>query len=135
QAVARSPLRWQVLHWRAQHENLLPLHLPCANSKGKERPILCNGRRGGGSWISALSTLPSGGFAWNSGLARDFEHRLKSFTLDRRRRLGRSWDGRAGGTIGNRFKASSAAVCSAPGCAPEHRSAHSPLALRQKVDR
>ena len=130
EAVARRPLRRQVLHGCAQHQNLLPLNLPCSDRAGKKRPLLSNGRCGGGSWIPSLSALPAGMFARNSGVARNFEHSFESPAPDRREWLGRRRNGRPCGAPGSRFAASSETIYPPPGCAAKHGSADSPSALR-----
>ena len=81
EAVARSALRRQVLHWRAQHQNLLPLDLPGTYSQRKKRPLLSQRRRGGGSRIPSVSALPAGMFSWNAGLAGNVEHVSRALRL------------------------------------------------------
>src|SRR4051812_24685791 len=94
EAVARSPLRRQVLHWCAQHQNLLPLNLPRADGERKKRQLLSDGRRGGGGRVPSLSALPAGMFARNSGMVRNFEYSFESFAPDCGEWLGRRRNGR-----------------------------------------
>src|SRR5579864_1221472 len=62
--VARCAIRWQILHRRPQHQDLLPPHLSGTNGERRESPLLSNrgGRRGGG--LSPMFTLPAGMLAW-----------------------------------------------------------------------
>src|ERR1044072_2907945 len=122
ETVARSPLRRQVLHWCAQHQNLLPPNLPCTYSQRKKRPLLPNGRSGGGNGVPSLSAMPAGMFARNSGLAGNFEHGFESFAPDRGERLRRRRNRRPGGAPGSKFTTSSTTVYPAPGGAAKRGS-------------
>jgi hypothetical protein len=135
EAVARSSLRRQVLHWGPQHQNLLPLNLPCAYSEREKYPLFSQRSRSGGSWVPSLSALPAGMFAWNSGLGWNSEHSFESLAPDRGEWLGRWRNGGPRGTPGSRFAAPSTIVYPAPGRAAKRGGTDSPPALRQETDR
>src|SRR5438270_2728989 len=67
--VARSTFRRQVLYGCAQHQDLLPLDLPCPHGERKECALLSICCGCGGSWLPPLSALPAGMFAGHSGVA------------------------------------------------------------------
>jgi hypothetical protein len=83
EAVARSPLRRQVLHRCAQHQDLLPSHMSGAYRARGERPLLSNRRRVGRSRVPSLFALPAGMFAGNPSLVRSVEHGFESSAPDR----------------------------------------------------
>ena len=135
EAVARPPLRRQVLHGCAQHQNLLPLNLPRADSERKKRPLLSNCRSGGGSRVPSLSPLPAGMFARNPGLVRNFEYGFESSAPDRGEWLRGRRNRRPRGATGSKFAPSSTVIYSALGCVARRGSEDSSSALRQKTDR
>ena len=94
EGVARFPIRRQVLHRCAQYQDLLPSNLPCAHSERRKRPLLSNGRRGGGIRVPSLSALPAGMFAGNPGLVRNFKYGFASSAPDRGEWPGRRRNGR-----------------------------------------
>ena len=86
QAVARSALRWQVLHRGARKPRVLPPDLSCAYGEGEELPLLSDGSCGGRSWISAVLEMPTGELSGNTGVAGNFDDGLACTETDRRKR-------------------------------------------------
>ena len=74
EAVARSAIRRQILHWCTRQPGLLPFDLPGSHGEREECPLLPHRRGGSGGGFPALSALPARMFTWNSGLVWDLDH-------------------------------------------------------------
>lgn len=85
-AVTRSALRRQILYWSDRQQGLLPSDLSRSYRERKKRTLFSE--RGGcsRSRLSPLPPLPSREFAGDTGLAGNFQHRLKSSPPDRGKR-------------------------------------------------
>jgi len=83
QAGARPALRRQVLYRRADHPNLLPVHLSRAGFERGKRLLFPNRGRGRGSGISTLFAVSAGMFTGNARLGGNFEHGVARFAVDR----------------------------------------------------
>src|SRR5208283_5689456 len=131
----RCAIRWQVLHWRAHHANLLPPDLPLAYLAGKQCSLLSQRSRCGRSRLSSLFALPPRVFAGNPRVGRNSQHDFASVAIDQRRWIGRRRRGGSFGTPRYRLAASSPPVPAPPGSHAQRRCANRPVALRQEADR
>ena len=130
--VAGSPLRRQVFHWRAQHQDLLPIDLPCAYGEREKRSLLSDGCSSGGIWISSLPAMPPGVFTGNSGLVWYFEHGFEGVAPDWRIRPGRRWNGGPCRPGRGWVAPSATAIYPALGCAAARGGTDSTAALLQE---
>jgi hypothetical protein len=133
--LARSALRRQVFYRRDWQWGLLPFDLSSSYGKRKEHPVFSECVCGRGSRLSALSAMPAGEFAGNSGMAGNFSDGFAGFAPD--------WGERTGGrrcrgsceTTGSWSTASSTVVFAASGSNADSGGADATSALREEVDR